>query len=41
MVLARVRPESLLRHFNHSFAFNPQTFPEPLWEARHPCWQKE
>lgn len=41
MVLSRVRPEPLLGHFNHSFRFNPQMFPEPLWEAGHPCWQKE
>lgn len=35
------RPESLLECFNHSFTSNPQTFPEPLWEAGHPCWQEE
>ena len=38
IVVARVRPESLLGHFIHSMI---QTFPEPLWEAGHPCWQKE
>ena len=37
----KVRPEFLLECFNHSFTSNPQTFPEPLWEAGHPCWRKE
>ena len=39
----KFRPDSLLELecFNHSFTSHPQTFLEPLWEAGHPCRQKE
>ena len=36
MALERASPESLIGQVNHSFTLDPQTLPEPLWDAGAP-----